>query len=363
MQEIDPEENDRFWYGLVAGEDLDLLERLLKPKSAEDFLRRMQADPLLDHTRLMRVALSRRAKTGGRSLISNRLDHEFDEYMDNLEEVDRLMADGIPKGFVLTNLPEAMCVRTDGGSVVVISEVLRYALFFMNLGHAHLFGVQDVPPDVRGASLLIAARTMNLNESLDFDLDPRGVIPDHINRLISSITRLQIKFIIAHELSHYRLGHIFDGVTKRRVTRGLVDKPGGRTWDIYNRDWHAEFEADHAAINDLDRAEDKEEMARAAIVFFIQLECIERVMASLSEDFASIDTHPPTPERLKRIVDDFGEVAGVDQEWVDHVLAQVWSTADEIIHHGQENGEVFSRYGSMYLGQWRGPELVDRVDY
>jgi hypothetical protein len=41
----------------------------------------------------------------------------------------------------------------------------------------------------------------------------------------------------------------------------------------------------------------------------------------------------------------------------------VASTAAAMVEHCRQHPDLLTMYGSVYLGEWRGPELVDRINY
>ena len=48
--------------------------------------------------------------------------------------------------------------------------------------------------------MLIALRVMVQKEALDFEQDPRGIIPEGLDLDINDIVSKQLQFIIGHEL-------------------------------------------------------------------------------------------------------------------------------------------------------------------
>lgn len=73
--------------------------------------------------------------------------------------------------------------------------------------------------------MVIATRIMALNETLDFDLDPRGVIPAEMKEIRELVT-LQMRFVIGHEYAHHGLGHLGTGATKIRAMSGDTKRSG-----------------------------------------------------------------------------------------------------------------------------------------
>lgn len=115
----------------------------------------------------------------------------------------------ITKGFVFSNEPNGNIIQTDFGKIIIISESLQYFLYYMNLFFLECFH-QEVPDWVRIAALRIAIRIMLKKEAMDFELDPRGIIPKEIDKQLKMYTRGEIEFIIGHEYAHYYLKHLDD---------------------------------------------------------------------------------------------------------------------------------------------------------
>ncbi|MGA1859584.1 hypothetical protein VH569_26665 [Azospirillum sp. 11R-A] len=360
---MNPEDIGRLFYMLLDTSDPTIADRLMNPATLEDCLLRIQADPLLDHTRLYRVARARAAAMGTENYLEPVFQQDFDNYLAEMTDIGRMIAECIPHRYVLTNSREAMCIETACGRVIVVSEVLRYALYFMNLAFGELYGLPSVPDDVQGHAMIVAARTMIMTEALDFDLDPRGIVPNDIDAFLRHMTEWQMKFVIGHEFSHHRFGHKGLGL---RMTRPIRNDPGegkGHEWQSYKRSWHEEYEADIGAIEEIEGEDSRKLISTAAILFFLYLEFFERIEEALDATLADIDTHPPTSERLRNVVDKFGILIDVDWKWAAAQLESIQDHAKAIIEIYNDDPNLLLEYGSAYLGSWKGPDLIDRVDY
>ena len=350
---------DRIWYGSLSN-DPGVLNQLLNPKSAHDHLLKIRADPLLDHTRLYRVALQRARWQGASGVLDVQMRHysDFDRYLSLLSDVDRMISEDVPAAYVLQPAVDAMCLKTDGGRVIIVSEPLRYFLYFMTLANLNLISddLSRVPDDVRGSALVIAVRTMMLSEALDFDLDPRGVIPDELEPIINLLVDRQMWFIVGHEYAHHALGHAGAAMSKRMSGSSYI-------WNVYRRNWGEEFEADIRSISALELKDDREQLTQGSILALTFIHFYETVMGRLDSEFAEIDTHPPTEERLYRVVEIFGELIGVDEDWARRTIERQNASALELVEEFLQNPNLARTYGSVYLSSWRGKELIDRVDY
>lgn len=355
----DPIYIEKLWYKSLT-KDEHLIERLVHPTSARDYLLRIRAIPLLDHTRLYRVALRRAKNRNSRDVLHDEYQEDFQEYLALLTEVRRMISEDVPAGYVLAPFYDAMCLQTEGGKVIVISEVLRYFLYFMTLGNPDLVVIGDVPFDVQGSALVIATRIMGLNETLDFDLDPRGVVPKEIEEKIRELVTWQMRFVIGHEYAHHGLGHGSNGTTRIRIVPGDARES---ELPSYRRSWDEEFEADLHAIVDVEDPRAQVKLVQGAVLFFLHIYFHERVTAAFDPEFAAIDTHPPTVERLRKIVESFGTKIDIDGEWMKRALISQSARADDLIKHFRDHPNLLDMYGSVYLGIWKGPTLLDRIDY
>jgi hypothetical protein len=349
------EEIDRSWFLMVC-EDLQEIERLMRPSTAEDWLKRRRADAILDHPRLLRVGVARQRRTGTPILV-NPDDRDFQEYLSRLDEGDRMICEDVPSGYILTTFPEAECVRTEHGNIVVVSEALRHFLYFMSLSTTEL----DVPWDVRFNAALIALRTMSLSETLDFELDPRGIVPEHIHASISELVHAQLQFIIGHEYAHHRLGHSFDSTSPRAPY--VVQNSHAVDLSVYKREWVQEYDADISSVVGSGTSITEYTRVHGAIHFFLALLVYEIIAEANDPKFKNIQTHPPTTKRYWNVVKTRGVDWGVEVEEADQWLKTHLAWADRLLEFNQKYPDRLTRYGSMYLGQWRGPVLVDRVDY
>jgi hypothetical protein len=271
-----------------------------------------------------------------------------------------MISEDMPAGYVLARFYDAMCLQTEGGKIIVISEVLRYFLYFMTLATPEFAEFGDVPTDVQGAATLIAVRTMSLVEALDFDLDPRGNVPTAIDVNVRELVTWQMRFVIGHEYAHHALGHLHSNI---KSVRAMTSQTTSRNWGSHQRSWKNEFEADQHAIKDVDGMLPRMKLIQAAVLFLLHIFFHERITSAFDAEFSAIDSHPPTEDRLRRIVEQFGGEIEIGIEWMERALERQLLTADGLIQHLREHPNLMSAYGSVYLASWRGRELVDRVDY
>ncbi|MGR9475926.1 hypothetical protein [Rhizobium leguminosarum] len=335
--------------------------RIVNPKSAEDELLKIQVDAITNHVRIYRVMLARARSTGANTLLADEHNGDFEEYLSYLPEFEKMTCDGIPKRYILTNNYDAMCLKTDKGKVIIISEVLRYFLYFMNFGT--LSFDDDIPQGVRNSAILIAVRTLMMSESLDFDLDPRGIVPREIHDKIEQMVSWQMKFIIGHEYAHHILRHDSDDAlyisTPTRFSDG--DDPGD--WIGYLRQHQQEFDADLHSISAAQDKGTRYSLFIGGTTFLLGLYVFETLAAEIDPSFLELNTHPSTVTRFRKLMEQYQADPDFMVENIDRVIGQCDEIIDSLIGHYRSHPDDFNQYGSVYLERWRGPILRDRIDY
>lgn len=348
------------------------MSRLLNPCTAEDYLLRLRADTIADNMRLFRIAVGSARRAGDKWTLGQMFDPEpFEDYKRLLSSHDRASCDAVVSGFVMSNDPNGACLSTDFGTVIVVSHSLEHFLYFFNL--AVLEGDVDVPELIRASALQIAIRTMLQKEAMDFERDPRGIIPDGLHRRLLAATREQLKFVIGHEYSHHLLDHL--------ATRQVLELPlrsddtptdqerSPSKINVYNTEEVDEFDADYSSIarpNITD--EERKNFAYHSLLWFAYLDVFEQV-AELVAPLASWRrrTHPPSLDRFHRIAREIAVPCGLPEHMVDKTLSAVEFWRSTLLEDVADHPETYSVYGSVYLGppntEWRGRELIDRVDW
>lgn len=86
-------------------------------------------------------------------------------------------------------------------------------------------------------------------------------------------------------------------------------------------------------------------------------------MNSIDPSFQDINTHPPTLQRYRNIIDSFSKDFFIDgkeaNEWIEHHDKFM----DIIIKAIEKNKWFIEGYGSVYLEMWRDKVRIDRIDY
>lgn len=342
------------------------INRILAVNSAEAYLLKTRADAVVDNPRIHRVILQRKKKSKEMWNFTNHFSKdEFNYCLDLLSKDDRLELSNVPMGFTFTKEPNGACMSSDFGNIIVVSEALKYFFFYMNLCFIR-FDAGEVPTDVGIEALTIALRTMLLTESLDFDLDPRGEIPKEIELENNETVKKQIQFVISHEFAHHLLGHLDKrSIVERNVLSSTNSENAQGVYKFYTNTQKQEFEADIEAIARLQfhNQWELEEMVQNAIMFFIYIDVYERVRNQIFPPFGNSSTHPDPIDRIWNLYDAYSHRVNFNKSTVEKAL----NFADTIKQYLEEdvavNIEKYETYGSLYLEQWRGKVLVDRIDY
>jgi hypothetical protein len=342
------------------------ISRILNVNSAEDYLLKIRADAVFNKPRIHRVIIQRQKKLKEQWNFTNHFSkNEFNYCLDLLPDDDKLRLSNVAMGFIFTNEPNGACMRTDYGNIIVVSESLRYFLFFMNLCFIK-FDSGEVPPDVEITALTIAIRTMLETESLDFELDPRGIIPDEIELENNETVKRQLQFVISHEFAHHLLGHLDKNcIAERNLFRSFKADNTKEQYKFYNNTQQQEFEADLEAILRLNFQHEWEfeEMVQNAIMFFIYLDVYEKVSNQISPPISYYRTHPDPIDRVWNIYEAVKDRVSFDKSTIDRVLTFAETTKQYLEKDVAYNIEKYETYGSVYLGQWRGQVRIDRIDY
>lgn len=348
------------------------IERIFNVRNAHDYLLKLRADTIVDHMRLYRVYRNRALKNPSKwSLTQSFSQKVFQQYLALLDSRSRDICRDIPAGFVFSNDPNGACMKTPYGNIIFISNALEYFLFYMNI--AHLIVGFEVPTHVRLASQRIAIRTMLKTEALDFDMDPRGKIPNGLAQKSNSLVKQQILFIVGHEYAHHIHGHLENNKTINQpiFARLHNESDDGHAERFYNIREQQEFEADSSSLAFIKGKTNPQKWGNivyATLSWFVYLEIYQQVSDQLFPKSPwRTRTHPEPIERLHRIYSKFGASAGVTQEVFDDMLKNIVFWKDFFLEDVAVNIEIYEMYGSIYLDkpntEWRGRELIDRVDY
>lgn len=347
--------------------DKEEIDRIMDVKNAKDYLLKLRADTIIDHMRLYRVYLRKYRSTKNWNFEESFEKKHFDIALNSLSKENREKCKSITMGNIFSTEPNGCICTTDYGPIITIDDSLSYFLEFTNLALMP-FSTKEVPLDIRFNALIIAIRIMMKKEALDFELDPRGIIPYKIKTEVRSFILSQLRFVAGHEFAHHLLGHVSSAKIKEKeiMRKFFSSSSNEKTEKFYTYLQKQEFDADEGAIN-FQRCSEKEQkkLISAALLFFAGLAVFESV-----EDFffppANEPDHPPAIDRFDALVKKYIQ----DKEEI-NIFSQIreftlfWQKT--MVEHASLYPESFEFYGSIYLAKpntkWRGRALVDRVDY
>lgn len=349
-----------FYMSLCNSEEI---ERIFNVTSASDHLLKIRADATVEHTRIYRVFRQRMINAGDSWCFNDYFDTApFENYIKQLADEDYTEANELTAGFVFCNKPNGLIEKTEFGNVITISESLRYFLYFMNLAILD-HGDTKVPQDVRSAAIKIAIRTMLQSEALDFDLDPRGEVPQEVHDNAQYHTDRQLEFIIGHEFAHHFLGHL-NGSSL--VEGGYLSSQelGEPTHKFFSYAQQDELDADINAIERPIYTPDmRTDLVNRALFFFVYLHIYQGVKEQIMPSMGGVRTHPDPIDRFHYMYNHFKNEVELDDDNLKDLLKLSELYKDSLSEDVALNFESYENYGSIYLGQWRGKILVDRVDF
>lgn len=345
------------------------IERILNVKDATDHLLKLRAETIVDHMRLFRVYRNKALKDEKNwSLEAAFNSSHYKAVLAKLPKDIRTLCDVVTYGDIFSDDPNGMIFPTPCGPITTISESLQFFLKFAHLAVLE-FG-EKVPMRIRINALRIAIRVMLRKEAMDFYMDPRGIVPPRIATAIHAPIPLQMKFIAGHEFAHFALGHLSDS--------NLIDQPifhalsssdnEYKPTKVYNTSQRNEFDADLQAIL-LPRysMRQRNELLRAALLWFGCLELYHTVKDVIFPQSSWCHQSHPTPrERYENLLTNVPAVGLDSRHWKEFPRLieklKTFLQEDVSLHF-----EAYETYGSAYLDepntQWRGRELIDRVDY
>lgn len=337
-------------------------ERILNPKVLEDHLLKLRANAILDHMRAIRVFAERFKHSQEVSLSKWYRNNDRDnKYLDNISKGNLRKLSKVPAGTAMINRANAICMKLNEGNIIVVSEKMMYALYFFNIfiyGTSLGFDEQEC-----FIGYVIALRTYYGYESIDFDLDSRGVFDDETEGHLQKLTTDQYNFILGHEYAHHLLGHLDDSKLIDECNFG-GDKTGRLTH--YKHRFKEEYDADwHAIKNVTGNNKFKDDLTNAAFscfLFFYVLESVDEYLSPRGN--SKPRTHPPALDRISQLRKRVRSSFGINNDYLENVQKYV----DQItLHFLTEllpfNMDEFEIYGSYYFHRFKPIIQRDRIDF
>lgn len=356
-----------FYYPICT---INEIKRIEEPRTAADYLLKLRADPIAKNPRIARIFLSRMSQfVGDWSLGAYYSDYDFFDYVEKLPNLIAEKCRAVPAGFALLLEPNGACIKIKFGRVIIVSEALRHFLYYMNVFAHHRNFDLDFEDAV--AALFIAIKTMLQTEAPDFDIDPRGDLPDPIHNYCRFVANDQLQFVIGHEYAHLILGHLEGCASMAPVNEILTALSMPKTSSYYTPRQQQEFDADlgsimHAEISQGERAR----MLNGAILFFLYLDIFYSVSDYINPSFNRIKTHPDPIERIwtlrKAVFSAMEFSAGEifsDQDtldWIGYFKKVKEQILAKILPYHIEDLES---YGSIYFPGSKKTMKIDRFDF
>lgn len=330
--------------------NLQQIERIINPINAKDILLAKQVKSVLNDMRINRVFYHRYNRSNDWNIEQQFDNMIFDDFSYILEGThEHEIYNAIPCGITYDSDANGQCIKTKFGNIITISALLKEFLYFMNLFY---YGISnnDIPSTVALSARAISIRIMLRTEALDFDIDPRGIIPKEIDEVIISDTRWEMLFVVAHEFSHSLLGHLDDHHVSNCHQNNYI---------IYNQSQKQEFEADLMAISLLKDKVGIDNAIMAAVSFFLSLDLYSQAKEQIFPSMSSYKTHPKSEERINNIILSHE----VQSSKVKNLMELNKLLKESLMEDVSINMDKYEFYGSVYLGEWRGEKLQDRIDY
>ena len=362
--------HERTWFMSICSDSE--LERIMNVQNAKDYILRLRAETIADNIRLYRVFLHERQKYEAKgwdwALEKYFTAYNYIDVLHSLDKEKEELCRQVAFGSIISNDPNGLIFDSPFGICSTYSIVLKYFSQFSCLALFHLN--DKVPMHVKVQAMRIAVRIMLQKESLDFEVDPRGIIPEKIQKEIAPIYPQQMTFIAAHEYSHFINGDLQKGATmKQAVLKAhFKDQTDYKMLNAYNVSQQKEFKADIGAMTYPKYVEDwYARIYFATMVWFASLAIYEAAEDTIFPP-NGYPSHPGAKARYNNLLENAPRPNNFDKKlYYETIPALVSFWEDFVRQDVMENFEMYEMYGSLYLdkpnSEWRGRDLIDRVDY
>lgn len=354
---------ERLWFTGFCNKDE--IDRIIKPKNAGDFLLSRRANIIADNPRYTRVFLQKSQMINNWSFEQSFSRRHYGDYLSSLSFLDRERCKTISYGDMFTNEINGFAESNkEWGRLIYLNESFTFFMKFCNLALFD-FGNQ-VPTYIKENSLRIAARIILKTEAMDFFMDPRGMIPAHILNKIVNPIKYEQQFIAGHEFAHHLCDHFNEEKTSKQTF--LKTDDNDYFANVYSLSQQNEFEAD---VDSLKRpnynSKEYAKVYEAALIWFLSLDIAETVEDIINPIPSYQKSHPNSMDRIKNIIENTKKPDGMDKDKLISIQNNATRMKTFLAEDIALNIESYEVYGSAYLdrpnSEWRGRELLDRVDY
>ena len=362
-----PYEEKAIWYRPFCTEEE--ITRILNIRTAEDYLLRLAADDIADNSRQLRSCVFLRRLNKEEWSLSAYLHSEcFNVYKKALSPEDLQTVEGIATGFAFTPEANGYSINGDLGRMILLSSSMRYFSSFSYLSIADF--EEEVPYQVRINSMRIAIRVLFQTESLDFEMDPRGIIPEEIMKKMEDVYYLQSVFLAGHEYAHFLLGHLKDDNKKefsyaKRAFHTADDPKRMYEYNVAQKD---EFAADLDALSRPNFDDELYSSYYESVMLLFAALTIAESVKEYAFPSSGYQSHPSARARYMHLLAEGKKPKDYDVEEFAKRLPYIMDKLSSIMCEDFAlNPDTYEMYGSVYLAApntaWRGRELIDRKDY
>lgn len=357
-------EDQKMWYTTFCNSSE--VDRIMKPQNGDDLILQRRADIIADHVRFTRL-YCKKAHQPNWSLEQSFSKEHYKNFLKYLKDEDKERCNDVSFGDIFSDNLNAYAENNEYfGTIIYLNESLRYFLYYMILS---TFPFEyPVPESVRIRALIIAIRIYLGKEAMDFEMDPRGKVPKELDSAINYFVEDIMQYIVGHEFSHYLCNHL-NNSSNRTFFSSLGDKKFQT--EIFNIDQKQELEADLKSLTiPVYPSEVYERQYVSSICWFAFLEIAEFASENINPSNRSYQTHPTANDRIVNIRDNAPQpekFSESSEALIELLITHIDPLKDFLQYNISTNIEMYEVYGSMYLAEpnteWRGRELIDRVDY
>lgn len=239
--------HQKAWYhGICSEQEID---RILNVQNGRDYILKLRADTIVENVRLWRV-FKHISMTYGEQWA---LEKYFQAYCyidvkNAMSKEHHEICKDVSFGSIISSDPNGLIFPSPYGICSTYSESLKYFTRYSCLALLNFNG--KVPFEVQLNAMRIAIRVMLQKEALDFEVDPRGIIPKEITDFINPIYPAQMSFLAAHEYAHLINGDLDDrNIKKIAILQArFEDQTDYKKINAYTASQKKEFAADLGAM-------------------------------------------------------------------------------------------------------------------
>lgn len=356
--------DERIWFISFCNDNE--IDRIISPQNAFDYLLQQRANIVADNTRYLRVYMRKANLYKDWSFEKSFIDTHYLKVLECLSKDDKEFCKDIAYGDIFSSDANGYAERhSQWGRIIYLNESLRFFMKFCNLA---LFDFDEVVPNnVRLNALRIAIRVMMKQESMDFFMDPRGVVPEKIGIKIHEPIPYELQYIAGHEFAHHICQHLNDDNVSNRNMLSIGENEYYKP--VYTVSQTHEFEADISSLT-RPKYSIKEycNVLEGALIWLLSLELSETAMEIVNPmSHLSIKTHPSAKERFENLLSNVSIPSDFNMKKIEKLKENTIRLKNWIEQDFAYNYDIYDFYGSIYLDapntKWRGKELIDRVDY